>query len=306
MKKCAVIGSINMDMVTRVDRFPQPGETRTGSSFVTVPGGKGANQAVALGRLGAPVRMVGQVGDDLFGGQYLEHFAQNGVDTACVEACPGQTTGVAAIEVNDAGENHIVVVPGANGACDPAWLEAILPRVLDADIFLMQLEIPVETVFAALERLKAAGKTVVLDPAPAVPLPPQALRGLTCLTPNETELRVLTAALPEGADAEARMRWLLAQGVGAVVHKAGADGAYIAVAGQPTKHVPGFKVKAVDTTAAGDTFNAGLSAGLAMGRALEDSVRLGNAAAALSVTALGAQGGMPTLAEAERLLSIKL
>ena len=137
----------------------------------TVPGGKGANQAVALGRLGADVRMLGQVGDDLFGRQYLAHFRENGVDPSLVAVALGLTTGVAAIEVSDAGENHIVVVPGANGACDLAWLDAALPRALDAEIFLLQLEIPLDTVWAALERLKAAGKTVVLDPAPAVPLP---------------------------------------------------------------------------------------------------------------------------------------
>ena len=302
MQKCAVIGSVNMDMVTRVDRFPRPGETRTGRSFTTVPGGKGANQAVALGRLGAGVRMLGQVGDDLFGRQYIAHFRENGVDASLVAVAPELTTGVAAIEVSDAGENHIVVVPGANGACDLAWLDALLPRALDADIFLLQLEIPLDTVWAALERLKAAGKTVVLDPAPAVPLPARALAGLDYLTPNETELRVLTADLPEDADAESRMRALLDKGVHTVVHKAGADGAYIARAGQPICHVPGFSVKPVDTTAAGDTFNAGFSLGLAEGMALEAAVRLANAAAALSVTALGAQGGMPTMEEVRRFL----
>ena len=129
MKKCAVIGSVNMDMVTRVDQFPKPGETRTGISFMTVPGGKGANQAVALGRLGVPVRMLGKVGDDMFGKQYLEHFEKNGVNTACMEISADHGTGVAAIEVSDEGENHIVVVPGANGACDMDWLERGLDKL---------------------------------------------------------------------------------------------------------------------------------------------------------------------------------
>lgn len=302
MKTLAVIGSINMDMVTRVDRFPRPGETRTGRAFTTVPGGKGANQAVALGRLGADVRMLGCVGNDLFGRQYLQHFGENGVDPALVFVSEAQGTGVAAIEVNDEGENHIVVVPGANGDCGPEWLDEALPRALDADIFLLQLEIPLETVWAAIRKLKDAGKTVVLDPAPAVPLPAEVLKGLDYLTPNETELRVLTPELPEAADAEARMRQLLARGVQCVIHKSGADGAYIARANEPTRHIPGFKVTPVDTTAAGDTFNAGLALGLAQGLAFHEAVRLANAAAALSVTALGAQGGMPTMEEVRRFL----
>ena len=302
MKSCAVIGSINMDMVARVDRFPRPGETRTGRSFQTVPGGKGANQAIALARLGTPVRMLGRVGDDLFGQQYIDRFRECGVDAAGVAVSAGVTTGVAVIEVNDEGENHIIGVPGANGACDKDWLKAALREAMDADIFLIQLEMPLETVWTALERLKAAGKTVVLDPAPAAPIPDSALAGLSYITPNETELERITADLPNDADAERRMRTLLERGVRAVIHKAGADGAYIAVPGAPTRHVPGFSVRAVDTTAAGDTFNAGFSAGLAQGLELEASVRLANAAAALSVTALGAQGGMPTMEEVRRFL----
>ena len=302
VKKCAVIGSVNMDMVTRVDRFPQPGETRTGRSFATVPGGKGANQAVALGHLGVPVRMLGSVGDDLFGHRYLEHFRDNGVDPGGVSVSPDASTGVAAIEVSDAGENHIVVVPGANGACGPDWLDRTLPSALDADIFLLQLEIPLETVLVALGRLKAAGKVVVLDPAPATALPREALQGLDFITPNETELRAITAELPETAGMEARMRRLLELGVQTVVHKAGPEGAYIGRVGMPIRHVPGFQVRAVDTTAAGDTFNAGLCAGLALGYDVEAAVRLANAAGAISVTAPGAQGGMPTMRQVEDFL----
>jgi len=302
MKKCAVIGSVNMDMVTRVDQFPKPGETRTGISFMTVPGGKGANQAVALGRLGAPVRMLGKVGDDMFGDQYLKHFAENGVDTACMEVSSDHGTGVAAIEVNDEGENHIIVVPGANGACDMDWLDRGLERLADAEIFLFQLEIPSDVVFEAIARLKKLGKTVVLDPAPAIPLPAEVLDGLDYITPNETELRVVTADLPEEAGTEERIAHLLKKGVRTVVHKAGSDGAYIARAGEKVVHVLGFRVKAVDTTAAGDTFNAGLSAGLALDMPVEEAVRLGNGAAALSVTVLGAQGGMPTMEQVQAFM----
>ena len=301
MKKLAVIGSINMDMVTRVDRFPQPGETLTGRSFSTVPGGKGANQAVALGRLGMPVFMAGQVGSDAFGEQYLRHFADNGVDTSLVRVSQGDTTGTATIEVNAQGENHIVVVPGANGACDIAWLEETLPALEACDIFLLQHEIPHQTVFTAIARLHAMGKTVILDPAPAAPVPEEVLRCVDYITPNETELCAITAGFCDGADVRGRIQCLLELGVRCVVHKAGSEGAYAATA-QGVTHVPGFPVKVVDTTAAGDTFNAGFAAALAMDFPLIEAVRMGNAAGALSVTAFGAQGGMPDMSRVRALL----
>ena len=189
MKKLVVIGSINMDVVTRVERFPRPGETLTGISFSTIPGGKGANQAVALGRLGMPVRMAGCVGDDAFGESYLRNFAENGVDTSLVRVRKGQTTGTATIEVNAEGENHIVVVPAANGECDMDWLEEILPAVADGDLFLLQHEIPLPVVHEAIRRLHAMGKTVILDPAPAAPVPEDVLAMVDYITPNESELR---------------------------------------------------------------------------------------------------------------------
>ena len=301
-KKCAVIGSINMDMVLRVPRFPAAGETLTGSGFQTVPGGKGANQAIALGRLGMPVRMAGRVGGDPFGQEYLDHFRRSGVDVAAVDAVPGTSTGVADILVNAEGENCIVIAPGANGLCDRAWLDRALAATADCDIFLLQLEIPLDTVAEAVARLRARGKTIVLDPAPAVPLPAELLAAVDYLTPNETELRIVTADLPESADIEARVRHLVGGSDRAVIHKRGADGAYIGTR-DGIEHVPGFSVKAVDTTAAGDTFNAGFAAGLAMGLPLREAVRLGNAAGALAVTAYGAQQGMPTLAQAQALLA---
>ena len=302
MKKCAVIGSINMDLVLRVPRFPRPGESLIGSSFKTIFGGKGANQAVALGKLGIPVRMAGQVGGDAFGEAYCEHFQSCGVDVRAVQRAQDLTTAVADIFVNDAGENFIGIDPGANLACTPEWLDRILPGMMDCDIFLLQLEIPLESVFCALKRLHAAGKTVILDPAPAAPLPEEALACVDYLTPNETELRTLTGSLPEASGTEERIRALIGGSDRVVVHKSGAHGAYIGTRHGIT-HVPGYPVKAVDTTAAGDTFNAGLAAGLAMGRSLEESVRLANAAGALAVTALGAQAGMPTLEAAESLMA---
>ena len=301
MKKLVVIGSINMDVVTRVERFPMPGETLTGISFSTIPGGKGANQAVALGRLGMPVRMAGCVGDDAFGESYLRNFAENGVDTSLVRVRKGQTTGTATIEVNAEGENHIVVVPAANGECDMEWLEEILPAVADGDLFLLQHEIPLPVVHEAIRRLHAMGKTVILDPAPAAPVPEDVLAMVDYITPNESELVAITPALGRDADAPARVKYLLDLGVGCVINKSGGNGAYVAARGAEVVHVPGFKVKVVDTTAAGDTFNAGFAAGLALGLPPLDAVKVGHAAAALSVTAFGAQGGMP---HREQLLTL--
>jgi len=294
MKKCAVIGSINMDLVLGVPYFPQPGETLTGREFRTVPGGKGANQAVALARLGADVRMAGLVGDDAFGGKYIEHFKANGVDVSAVGVVENCSTGVADILVNQEGENFIVIVPGANGRCDLEWLDRALEQVKDCDIFLLQLEIPLEPVTEAIARLRAMGKTIILDPAPAVPLPEKVLEMVDILTPNETELKIITPGLPEDASVEARIAHLIGDSDRMVIHKRGGSGAYIATK-DSIVHVPGFKVKAVDTTAAGDTFNAGLATGMAMGMEIADAVKLAHGAAALSVTAFGAQDGMPSM-----------
>lgn len=294
MKKCAVIGSINTDMVARTPRFPAPGESIIGSLFQTEFGGKGANQAIALARLGAETRMAGKVGDDLFGRNYLSHFAAEGVNTDSVGVEAGTTTGIADIWVTDSGENSIVSIPGANAKCDIAWMDAALDALADCEIFLIQLEIPLETVGHALKRLRAMGKTVILDPAPAAPLPAEWLACADYITPNETELQILTGELPEDAPMEARMRRLIDLSGCTVIHKRGAEGAFIgSEAGiQP---VPGFSVRAVDTTAAGDTFNAGLAAGVAMEWPIPQCVRLANAAGALSVTGLGAQSAMPTM-----------
>lgn len=294
MKKCAVIGSINTDMVARTPRFPAPGESIIGSVFRTEFGGKGANQAIALARLGVEVCMAGKVGDDLFGKKYLEHLIEEKVNVDCVAVETGETTGVADIWVADSGENSIISIPGANAKCDLNWLNAALERLSDCDIFLLQLEIPHETVGAALKKLREMGKTVILDPAPAVPLPAEWLACADYITPNETELEILTGDLPKNATVEARIRRLVGESNRMVIHKRGAEGAFIGTK-DGVLPVSGFKVKAVDTTAASDTFNAGLAAGLAMGKPIEECVRLANAAGALAVTALGAQGCMPTL-----------
>lgn len=303
MKKCAVIGSINMDMVGKVSRFPEPGETLTGSFFQTAPGGKGANQAVALARLGILVKMAGRVGEDVFGQQYLRHFVENGVDITSVSSISESGTGIADIMVNDVGENFIVVVPGANAFCSTAWAQAVLPDLEDCDIFLMQLEIPLETVIMCARYLRALGKTVILDPAPAVVLPDELMEIVDYITPNETELEILTGHLAAGTLAVDRIKYLSEKLGCIVIHKHGAEGAYIGAGGN-VRHVPGYPVTVMDTTAAGDTFNAGFAAGLARGWSLEDAVALGNAAGALSVTRFGAQEGMPTYLQALKLKEI--
>lgn len=293
MKKCVVIGSVNMDMVVTVDSFPKPGETRTGFDFKQMPGGKGANQAVALGRLGANAAMAGCVGHDASGDVYMENFRNNGVDTACVTMVDGTSTGTAVIEVDQSGENHIIIVPGANGKCDLEWLDGVMKGIMDGDIFLLQLEIPHDTVFEAVRRLKAAGKMVILDPAPAAAIPDDVLACVDIITPNETELLTLTSDMD--ADMNARMEYLHNKGVGTVIAKTGASGARI-LDDDGITDVHGFKVKAADTTAAGDTFNAGLAWALAEGFDIRKAMVYANAAAAISVTAPGAQGGMPTVA----------
>jgi ribokinase len=299
MKKCVVIGSINMDMVATVDRFPEPGETRTGIDFKQVPGGKGANQAVALGRLGVDTAMAGCVGDDASGDVYMENFQVNGVDTANVRRIADCATGTAVIEVDATGENHIIIVPGANGKCDLKWLDQAFDGVMDGDIFLLQLEIPHETVFEAVKRLHAAGKIVILDPAPASAIPDDVLACVDIITPNETELATLTREIV--ADMLGRMEYLRGKGVRTVIAKSGADGAWVLDDAGAT-HVAGFKVRAADTTAAGDTFNAGLARGVALNWNIRRAMTYANAAAAISVTAPGAQGGMPTPEMVEKFI----
>ena len=304
MLKCAVIGSVNMDMVVRVDKFPKPGETRTGDSFDVVPGGKGANQAVALGRLGGDAAMAGCIGFDASGDTYIENFKKNGVDISAVCRVPGCTTGTAVIEVERTGENHIIVVPGANNECGLTWLDRAVEQLKDRDIFLFQLEIPHETVWNAIMRLHGMGKQIILDPAPAVHVPDEVLACVDYITPNETELRIVTSGLPEEADMKQRMEHLKAKGVGTVIAKTGADGAY-ALTDAGYVRAPGFKVTPVDTTAAGDTFNAGLAKALSEGMEIKEALTFANAAAAISVTAAGAQGGMPTIEAVKAFLEEK-
>jgi ribokinase len=305
MRHFCVLGSLNMDMVTRVTRFPRPGETISGISFNIFPGGKGANQAVALARLGAAVEMVGAVGDDVLGARYEAVLDDAGVGRGSLARIAGVSTGTASIEVTTSGENHIVVVAGANEALTPAFVEARRDRIEDASFLLLQLEIPMESVLAAAHIAAAAGVPVMLDPAPARPLPPELYPLLSIITPNEHEAAILTDEDTRDDAGIARAgAALLARGVRCAVIKAGSRGAFV-VDAAGTRRVPGFAVHVVDTVAAGDSFNAGLAFALsraASSAAGNDAVRFANAVGALSTTKEGAQSAMPTEVEVFALL----
>jgi len=301
--RVTVAGSLNMDLVVRTPRIPRPGETIIGGEFRTVPGGKGANQAVAAARLGAQVAMVGRVGDDAFGGLLLDNLAAAGVDHAFVTRDPQAATGVALIEVDDAGQNSIVVVSGANKRLSPADVEAAAAAIGAADVLLLQLENPLETVTRAAQVARAQGVTVILNPAPARPVPDGLLGLVDVLIPNESETALLTG-LPVGdqEEAQAAAAALRRMGVATVILTLGERGALLAYEGG-AELFPAFDVTPVDTTAAGDAFVGGLAVALAEGRPLWEAVRWGNAAGALATMTLGAQPSLPTRQALEKMLA---
>ena len=303
-KPIVVVGSVNLDLVAGADRIPQVGETLIGTSFSTFYGGKGANQAVAVARLGYPVSIVGNVGDDAFGPQLRRALEDAGVDGGSLETVPG-SSGVALITTGRQGENNIVVVPGANGLLTPQQLEKAIPLIEQAGFLLTQLEIPLETVEYLAALAERYGIPLMLDPAPARELPASLLRKVTWITPNEPETQALlksTVHTDDDAEIFAAADQLLASGAQNAVLKLGARGCVIAQAGQAKKHLPAFPVNAVDTTAAGDAFNAAFAVGLVGGQAAEPSAVFASAAAAISVTRAGAQPSMPTDHEVKEFL----
>jgi ribokinase len=303
MKKICVIGGINIDLVSLSERFPKPGETLLGEQFNIFPGGKGANQAVAAGNLGGNVICVGMVGADAFGKIARDNLQDAHVGVDYVDQAEGVSTGVALIEVTKSGENSIVFIPGANGLVDVECIKRNIAALDEADYILMQLEIAEETVRFVADYAHKHGKTFILDPAPAMQLDAELLGNVDIITPNETEMRIVTGHdVSEDIDIETSAQSLLDAGVGMIINKSGKDGAYIIKKGY-FKHVPGFKVEAVDTTAAGDSFNAGLAYALANGESIEDSVRFANAVGAISVTKFGAQSAMPDLKTVNDFLS---
>lgn len=302
-----VIGSLNCDYVARTPRMPAPGETITGSDLQIHPGGKGANQAVAAGRMAdasMEVRMLGCVGEDAAGEMLLASLSRAGVEHDSVRRLNDVATGSAMIWVADSGENSIVVIPGANAKLMPEDIRAQEPLYWKTRVALHQLEIPLETVLAALELGQMRRVITILDPAPAQALPPEILRAVDLLTPNETEAAMLLGEKPGALSVEeayAAGERLLELGPRAVVVKLGANGA-VFVNRLQRFHAPGFHVKAVDTTAAGDTFNGALGVAIAEGMEMRDAVQFANAAAALSVTKAGAQPSVPGRDEVEGLL----
>ncbi|MEF3274427.1 MAG: ribokinase [Chloroflexus sp.] len=296
-----VVGSLNMDLVVRAPRHPQPGETLIGSDFQTFPGGKGANQAVAAARLGARVRMIGRVGVDPFGDALLAAAQQDGVDTTFVERDPVAATGVALITLDAQGQNTIVVAPGANMRVNAEDVTRAATVFAGADVLLMPLECPLEAVIAATQLARAHGVRVVLNPAPARPLPVELLAQIDYLVPNQLELQTLADG---ETDLTAAINRLQQQGVRNLVVTLGEHGALLASFDQRI-HVPAFKVPVVDTVAAGDAFAAAFCIALAEGKDVLSAVRWGNAAGALAVTCVGAQPSLPARSQVVRLLEVQ-
>ena len=293
--KVVVVGSLNMDLVTRASRLPRGGETLVGQSFATVPGGKGANQAVAAARLGANVAMIGCVGSDAYGAQLRDALVVEGIDCQAVSEVEG-SSGVALIVVDDSSQNAIVIVAGSNGQLTPASLLAFDAVLQAAEVVVCQLEVPMDTVGYALKRARALGKTVILNPAPASgPLPADWYAAIDYLIPNESEASALSGVPVDSLDsAKVAATHLLNAGAGKVIVTLGSQGALFAN-GQGFEHLLAPKVQAVDTTAAGDTFVGGFAAALANGQGEAEAILFGQVAAALSVTRAGAQPSIPML-----------
>ncbi len=293
-----IVGSLNMDLVARAPRHPQPGETLIGTHFQTFPGGKGANQAVAAARLGARVRMIGRVGVDAFGDALLAAVQGDGVDTTFVQRDSAAPTGVALITLDAQGQNTIVVAPGANMAVRADDVMRAADVFVGADVLLMPLECPLEAVLAATRLARDHGVRVALNPAPARPLPDELLTQIDYLLPNRHELQTLAHGETDIAAAAAQLQQ---QGVANIVVTLGEQGAALISGGRYT-HVPAFQVPVVDTVAAGDAFAAAFCVALAEGCDPLTAVRWGNAAGALTVTRAGAQPSLPTRAEVAQLL----
>jgi ribokinase len=296
--RIVVVGSFNTDLTTYMKRAPQAGETVMGYRFVTGPGGKGSNQAVAAARLGANVTFIGRVGLDEFANFGLRLWNEEGINTDYVVRDLEHPTGVAPIWVDDTGENRIVVAPGANMLVSPADIDAADSVIAQADVLIVQLEIPVETSHYALRKAQSHGVRTILNPAPAVPLPAELISEADFITPNETELAVLSG---QHLDLTANARSILVRAGQTVIVTLGAQGARW-VNQSDTGLIPAYSVEVVDTTGAGDAFNGGLAVALAEGKLLNDAIAFAAAAAALSVTRLGTSPSMPTRPEVERLL----
>lgn len=299
-----VVGSLNADLVINLRRFPVAGETTVGRDFAVFPGGKGANQAYGVARLGGKASMVGRVGNDAQADRLIKNLAKAGVDVRHIGRDPDVASGIACILINASGENQIVIVPGANGTFSARHLAPSRRLIASARILLLQLEIPLQTVAAAARLASQAGALVILDPAPAQRLTDSLLACVDYLTPNETELAIMTQTKPgrrSFAHIAALALSLCGRGAKKVIVKMGKRGALL-VSRNEKIFWPAFPALAVDTTAAGDAFNAAFAFALAVGQTEVEAGRFACAAAACSVTRKGAQPSMPTLAEVKTLL----
>ena len=298
-----VIGSSNMDLVAKAPRIPVTGETLTGTDFFMVPGGKGANQAVAAAKLGAEVVFITKLGKDVFASELLENFKSVNINTQHIEQLNGVPSGIAVIAIDDKGQNMIIVVPGANGKLAPVDVDKAQSDIANAAVVVAQLEVPIETVEQAAKIANQNNIPFILDPAPAKPLSDELLSRVDILTPNETEAEALTGIkVTDEKSADMAADALLAKGVKTVIVTLGEKGLLLAT--QDSKEmIPNHKVNAVDSTAAGDAFTGSLAYGLARGNSIKDAAVYANAVAAVSVTRYGAQPSMPTLKEVQEFFN---
>jgi len=301
INKILVIGSINLDMVVFSERFPQPGETVIGKTLQTFPGGKGANQAVAAARLGGDVQMIGNIGEDSSGEALLQNLKSNKVNTSKIRKV-NSPTGTALITVDSEGQNTIVVIPGANASLTKKGLDSLKGTIKNANILILQLEIPLEIVVYAIEIAHQYGVTILLNPAPATNIPAEILNKVTYLIPNESELASLSG-LPTNSDEEIQtaVNKLFSKGCKQIILTRGKSGAFY-LSPQHKISSPPFQVPVVDTTAAGDAFIGAFAVALANGLDLQTALLRANAAGALTVTKAGAQSSLPTLEELDQFL----
>ncbi|MWN31315.1 MULTISPECIES: ribokinase [unclassified Gilliamella] len=304
-KKLIVLGSVNIDHILNVNEFPKPGETLQGSNYKISYGGKGANQAVAAGRLGANIQFIAAVGDDHLGNKIKQQLENDHIDTHSVSVIANENTGVALILVNAQGENQIAIHAGANSAVTPEYLSQFEDDIIKADAVLMQLETPLQTVEQVAKLAKQNNTQVVLNPAPAQKLSDDLLKNIDIITPNETEAEFLTGVkIVTEQDAQKASLFLHNKGIKIVIITLGSKGAWVSNCGKG-EIISGFRVKAVDTIGAGDTFNGMLVTALLEGKTLNQAVRYAHAAGALSVTKSGAQISVPTRKEVEDFIILQ-
>jgi ribokinase len=298
-----VVGSSNTDMIIKIPRIPKKGETILGGKFNTASGGKGANQAVAAARAGSNVTLVARVGDDMFGEQAKEGFEKDNINIDHLLTDTKEPSGIALIFVDDKGENSIAVASGANARLSCKDVENARNVIESADVLLMQLETPIETIRNATDIAKNCGVKIILNPAPAQPLDDVLLSNIDILTPNETEAELLSGIkVTDIKSAKGAGEFLFEKGLKAVIITLGSRGAFL-VSKNENELISGFNVDVVDTTAAGDTFNGALAVGLAEGKELKESIRFANAAAAISVTKMGAQPSVPYRNDIKKMLA---